>query len=78
MDHNPVIDELLAKQCLHSILDIGFTMCQVTVKRTQLGPPNVFKPITRQAQNKRFGVRSVGTDESGVTRVTHDDVNRTG
>ena len=34
------------------------TFLDITVKRTQPGPPDVFKPITRQTQNKRFRVRS--------------------
>ena len=29
---------------------------QITVKATQPGPPNIFKPITRQVQNKRIRV----------------------
>ena len=41
------------------LIRIHFDMNKnITVKRTQPGPPNVFKPITRQAQNKRIGVPS--------------------
>ena len=41
-----------------------------TVWQTQLGPPNLFLPIARHAQNKRIGVRSFLTNHKLGSNLT--------